>query len=74
MTLTLERLRDVLQQDGTKALAAEVEVEGDREGDMLRVGAMSYRLKGKESATGHVRVKGRVREWTGTPLTIEIPD
>ena len=72
--VTLERLRDVLQQDGTKALAAEVDVEGEREGDLLRAGAMSYRLVTKQAATGHIRVKGRVREWTSTPLTIEVAD
>jgi hypothetical protein len=72
--VTLERLRDVLQQDGTRAVAAEVDVEGDREGELLRVGAMSYRLKGAAPAGGRVRLKGRVRDWTATPLTIELAE
>lgn len=69
--ITLERLRDVLQQDGTKAVTAEVDAEGDREGDLLRVGAGAYRLPAGDGRTGHIRVKGRVRDLQSTPLAID---
>ncbi|MBX9600711.1 MAG: hypothetical protein K2X35_06900 [Bryobacteraceae bacterium] len=68
----LEQLRDLIQQDGTKVIAAEVEVRGEVSGPELKSGNAVYGLKGREVAAGPATLKGRVADFTASKLTIEV--
>lgn len=68
----LEQLRDLIQQDGTKVLAADVEVRGEVSGSELKSGNAVYSLKGREVAGGPAVLKGRVADFAASKLTIEV--